>query len=45
MNGVTLKAIRSLLHFSQHEAAELIGGVTYAVGVAGRQVRNRYRKM
>ncbi|MFZ6756493.1 DUF1870 family protein [Undibacterium sp. Ji50W] len=28
MNGVTLKAIRSLLHFSQHEAAELIGGVT-----------------
>lgn len=28
MNGVTFKAIRSLLHFSQHEAAEIIGGVT-----------------
>lgn len=28
MNGVSLKAMRSLLHFSQHEAAELIGGVS-----------------
>ena len=28
MNGIKLKAIHSLLHFSQHEAAELIGGVS-----------------
>lgn len=28
MNGVSLKAMRSLLHFNQHEAAELIGGVS-----------------
>ena len=27
MNGVSLKAMRSLLYFSQHEAVELIGGV------------------
>ncbi len=28
MNGVSLKAMRSLLHFNQHEAAELISGVS-----------------